>query len=256
MEEDDSFVLIRLQDSTRRVVSLLETDTIFDLKQRLSAQINQPVSNFILIFKGVILTDEVTPFFYGIGKCSVLYHANVAQPKKRVKPSELYDKFCRDLYKLIFSFNPRKKEDLLESILSMLDNPTLQAYSRINPESQFFMKEANFIIANIRESTSLMSTIAQLNDFTITKLEQTTEGIETIKELLESCKDDTNKRMDFLLSTNLDYSPSISEDPLPNPWKDQKPYHCSYYQYENSEQNSKRLFHGNLINTLKAKFAK
>ena len=134
MEEDDSFVLIRLQDSTRRVVSLLETDTIFDLKQRLSAQINQPVSNFILIFKGVILTDEVTPFFYGIGKCSVLYHANVAQPKKRVKPSELYDKFCRDLYKLIFSFNPRKKEDLLESILSMLDNTSsvLSNQSRIS----------------------------------------------------------------------------------------------------------------------------
>lgn len=251
--ESSSFVVIRLQDSTRKVVPLLGTDTVFDLKQRLSAMISQPTSDFVLIFRGIALTDEITLSFYGVRRRSVLFHAQKARPRRRVKPSELYERFCRDLYKLAFSPNPLRNEALLESVLEMLDNPMLQAFSRINPESQFFMKEAALMIANMRESAPMMSVIAQLNDCALSKLEQTAEGIEAIRNLFST---EHRARVEEAPPTNLDYEPALSEEPLPNPWTEQRGLHCSFHLFEGSEKKSKRIFHGNLISTLKAKFAK
>ncbi|KAH0793264.1 hypothetical protein GPJ56_002822 [Histomonas meleagridis] len=116
------------------------------------------------------------------------------------------------------------------------------------------MKEALATVSNYRETnlTNIVSTIAQLNDFTISKLEQTTEGIETLKDLFGV--DSVHEEFDFIFPTKIDYEPSISEDPLPNPWKSQKWVQCNENTSDNNDpSHSKRIHRAKIISTLKAK---
>ena len=230
---------------------------VLEVKERLAKKIQIPVNQQKLIFNGKILTDEISLGHYGIKSGSVIYSLISQSKKKGVKPSELYESLCCCLYKLLFSFEP-KKDELLDQIIELLDKPTLQAYSRINPESKMLMKEALAIVSNLREVnlTNIVSTIAQINDFTISKLEQTTEGIETLKDLFGV--DNIQEEFDFImLPTNIDYEPSISEEPLPNPWKSKKWVQYSENTSDNNDpSHSKRILRAKIISTLKAKYAR
>ncbi|KAH0785560.1 Ubiquitin family protein [Histomonas meleagridis] len=248
---------IKTRDSSICSLTVSGQAMTLELKEILAKKIKIPEDHINLIFNGKILTDEISLGHYGIKDGSIIYVV-VSQPKKkRVKPSELYESLCRSLYKLLFSFNP-KNDELLDEIIELLDKPMLQAYSRINPESQMLMKEALLIVSNFKEIgfSCIVNTIAQLNDFTISKLEQTAEGIETLKDLFGV--DSVQEEFDFIvLPTNIDYEPSISEEPLPNPWKTQKWVQCNENSADNNDpSHSKRIHRRKIISTLKAKYAR
>ena len=229
--------------------------TVLEIKEQLSAKIGLNPNLQRLVYKGALLSNEISPGYYGITESSIVYLLPFQNKKRRIRPSELYEKLCKCLWKLLFSINPQK-DILLGEIIDLLENPLLQAFSRINPESQLLMKEALSVISNCRDANNTdYATIAQLNDFAISKLEQTAEGIEALKDFFGV--DTKKKDFDFFVpTTNLDYVPSINEEPLPNPWKGDKCIHPNDYQQENTDSCSKRILYANLINTLKAKFAR
>ena len=197
-------------------------DTVFNLRQKISEQIGLTPELLTIVFNGQVLLDDISLGFYKISnKSKIFFTLKKVVVDKKPRPSHLIDQ----LYKLVSTLltKPKSKHDtIMLEISELIENPILQAFARLDRDTQQMIDDALMILESIPSyAYSNYESIAAMNDMTMTQYETTAEGMRALEEAMLNDDDEEYSSIDdgiFDLPTVITPSRKISNKPLPTCW--------------------------------------
>ena len=211
---------IRLSSGDSFAVSCGAMSTVLELKEIISRRTGFLENQQRLVYKGKILSDNLSLSFYQIQNNATLFMVPVKRsPAKHQNPKEIIEKL-RKLTNEIRIAPPNKVAQIANEIRDLTTNSFLLSYASINSEALQIIEEAQNEIEEAEQDVDSESAqyIAQANDITMNQIESSADGLRTLTSLLEEDLKEDAEKYDFTFDepTVVSEKPAkISDSPLP-----------------------------------------
>lgn len=191
-------VRIKRNDGSWFNVEVNKYGTILSLKEIIYEKTGYIPENQRLVFAGKILNDEMTLTFYKISENSQVYLVPKKTPNlipkqlssntiinPRPKPIQLLNKMMMLLRKFR-DISAEEYTTTISEITEIINDPTVQSFSRINEDAKQLLKDAQNIIANSERPMSQKTKyfIAKSKDFVFDQFDSTPEGFRILQSLV------------------------------------------------------------------------
>ena len=248
------FVTIRILPDRDFFLEYRPTDTVRDLKFKLSYLFKMEMKRFTFCFNGEVLRDDYAELqSLGIKNQSVIF---LVIKKIGNLPIITETPVCL-LHKLISYVNslfntPYEEFARTERIIrDLLNNELLQNYAKIDPEARYSLEEEIYLLKNMQRpySDSTFMVLSKLQDMVFDQFEGSIDGFRCLSsgiaevyneeiddndciDTLMYCDDDEQEKKEeqdenhfifyqpsenYSKETNLKYETKISSEPLPVP---------------------------------------
>ena len=208
--------------------------TVFSLKQQISNLMKLFPEQIHVVFAGQVLKDDLSLSFYKIRENSQIFIviAKDSQPKpNRPRPYQMLNRLLQLLDELP-NCEAEKFNIIIDEINSIMNNPIVQSFARINSDVQQLFSDAREVIANTERPVSRKTRqfIAKSKDTILDQFDSTPEGFRLIQSLVEESEESDSDGPLPKPKTNLRYNKKISNKPLPNPWENTSARKRSVFQ--------------------------
>jgi hypothetical protein len=199
--------------------------TVSSLKSLISKIGGTSASHSRLVFRGVILSNEMSLFYYQITDGSRVYYVPVAA---RSAPHSLPYRLLNKLWPLLDKLpnvDSRGYADVISQIRLILADPGIEALSRIDTTVKDAIDDAWTLISTTPRPVSrrTRAILARGQDLQLDQFDSSPDGMRILQSALAECSDDGEIGAPPVVEP-MRVRPSLrpSDRPLPNPWSDRK----------------------------------
>lgn len=231
-----STIFIRRTDGSEFRVTLMKTDRVYTLKEKISSELGLTPEQQSLVYRAKVLADDLSLSYYGIHDGSIVFLV----PKKSARQSRpLPSQLVSRLFALLDSLpevSSTQYQITVNEINELLKNPILKSASRINPEIQQILDDAEQTVKNSERplSEKTIQFVAKNQDIAMAQFEASPDGYRILQSVMEEEQiEDEGTIPEY---TNIQYPKRLNDRPLPNCWKKDSVFqmaakNISNYQY-------------------------
>jgi hypothetical protein len=209
---------VRMSDGRVLEVGASRYQTVFELKESIATVTGIYPAQQSLVFGGKVLVNELSLDFYRIvDGARVFMVAVTPRTSVRQKPYELLQRLVKLLDELPAA-ESSKFTEIVHEVTSIMENPTVQALSRINDDVQRLLDDAAEILQITERPISWKTVdfVARAQDMLLDQAEACPDKYRVLQAVLDDRAETEEEELPEI--TRLDYLGGISEQPLPNPW--------------------------------------
>ncbi|OHS95976.1 Ubiquitin family protein [Tritrichomonas foetus] len=201
--------------------------TVLSLKDFLANKTGYLSEQIRLVFSGQVLKDEMSLSYYKITTGSQIYFVPIIRKTPpHQKPYQLLNKMMQLLDKLP-NASSSEYSLIVDEVNEILENPSVQSFSRINPDIEQLFLDAKEIIAHTERPISSKSKyfLAKAKDQVYDQFDQSPDGLRILQSFMEETEayeDEFSNNQYSKYLTNIHYKKSISSQPLPDPWNNRR----------------------------------
>ena len=210
-------VFLKIKTSTGRpfVIRASRNDTVLSLKERITAKTGLYPQQQRLIYKGIILTDELTIGFYDITQNQTLYLAAYKNKQIHQKPEEKLRQLISLTQQLEIA-QPPKFNEIITEIKELVEDPILKGYSRLDQRAADAIQNAVETMETVERPQSRQTEqyLAKTTDYALSLVDSAPDGLRMLQSIIDdySSDDDSNYNNK---PTRVEYRPRIMTKPLP-----------------------------------------
>ena len=211
-------ILIRVKTSTERpfVIRASKSDTIQSIKERITTKTGLYPYQQRLIYKGMVLTDELTIGFYGISQNQTLYLAPIKNKQLvNQKPEEKLRKLVTLMQQLDVA-SPYKFNEIVNEMKELVEDPILKGYARLDQRVADAIQSANDLMDSVDRPQSRQAEqyLARTTDYALSLVESAPDGLRMLQSIIDDYSSDEEPSYNNK-PTHIEYRPRIMSKPLP-----------------------------------------
>ena len=211
-------VFLKIKTSTGRpfVIRASKNDTVLSVKERITTKTGLFPQQQRLIYKGLILTDELTIGFYGISQNQTLYlAANKNKQQIHQKPEEKLKRLLSLTQQLEIA-TASKFNEILTEMKELVEDPILKGYSRLDQRAADAIQAAVETMDTIERPQSRQTEqyLAKTTDYALSLVESAPDGLRMLQSIIDDYSSDDDSSYSNK-PTRVEYRPRIMTKPLP-----------------------------------------
>jgi hypothetical protein len=190
--------------------------TVSALKDVISKKTSLYPAQQRLVFRGTVLANEMSLFYYNITHGSKIYFVSASH---RSRPYRLLDKL-RLLLDQLSNSNSLNASDLISQIRVIIEDPVIESLTRIDSAAKHTFDDALKLIGTVRPPAKrgMRDLQSRGQDLFLDQFDNSPEGIRILRLAVEEVLNEENARALPFEPTRIRPTFRISERPLPNPW--------------------------------------